>query len=81
VPSLGCRGDRVQRARQTNAQRAIKASWWQIAGVLVIVCALAIGLILGLSAAGLSPEIAKVIGASLASAFMYAFVARGRTER
>ena len=58
----------------------MKASSGRVAVVLVIVCALAIGLILLLSAVGLSPDIAKVIGASMASAFMYTFVARGRSE-
>ena len=71
---------RLSHDRRTKAERAMKASWGRVAVVLVIVCALAIGLILLLSAVGLSPDIAKVIGASMASAFMYAFVARGRSE-
>jgi len=58
----------------------MKASWGRVAVMFVIVCALAIGLILLLSAVGLSPDIAKVIAAALASAFIYAFVARGRSE-
>lgn len=66
-------------AHAASAERAVKASWGQVGVVLIIVCALAIGLVLLLSALGLSPDIAKVIGAALASAFMYSFVARGRS--
>jgi hypothetical protein len=64
--------------RCTNAHRPMKASWGQIAVVIVIVCTLAIGLILLLSAIGLSTDIATVIAAALASAFVFDFVERRR---